>query len=60
MNVACACMGPINGEPHCPCAMKQMGLRTDKDYDWPEEKKAEFAAALAEMYGWNTGRANEP
>lgn len=22
----CACLGPINGEPHCPCAMKQLGL----------------------------------
>lgn len=26
--VACACMGQLNGDPYCPCEMKQRGLST--------------------------------
>lgn len=22
----CACMGPVHGEPHCPCEMTRQGL----------------------------------
>lgn len=22
----CACLGPIYGEPHCPCTMKRLGM----------------------------------
>jgi len=22
----CACLGPLTGEPHCPCEMKRRGL----------------------------------
>lgn len=37
----CACLGPIKGEPMCPCSMKAAGLRTDKDYEaTPEEQEA--------------------
>jgi hypothetical protein len=48
---ACACMGPIKGEPYCPCQMQQMGLRTVKDYEWSEEDKQKFEDALRSL-GW--------
>jgi hypothetical protein len=43
----CACMGPINGEPMCPCQMKAAGLRTSKDYEWTDAEKEAFKKALA-------------
>jgi hypothetical protein len=42
----CACMGPIKGEPMCPCRMKAAGLRTSEDYEWTPEEKEAFRKAL--------------
>lgn len=29
MGSLCACMGPMYGEPHCPCQMHRLGLPMD-------------------------------
>lgn len=47
----CACMGPIKGEPLCPCQMISSGQRTSKDYEWSDEEKEAFRKAMQE-YGW--------
>jgi hypothetical protein len=39
-------MGPIKGEPMCPCRMKAAGLRTSEDYEWTPEEKEAFRKAL--------------
>lgn len=49
---ACACTGPVNNEPFCPCAMKSAGLKTDADYGWDEDTDERFRTAMAEMFGW--------
>lgn len=41
----CACLGPINGAPHCPCAMKQLGLPRN-----PEPRQKSVAEALADAF----------
>ena len=40
----CACMGPQNGEPLCPCMMRTAGLTTAPI--WTPEKKAELMEAM--------------
>jgi hypothetical protein len=39
-------MGPQGDDPMCPCRMINEGLREPKFYEWSDEKKTEFAAAL--------------
>lgn len=46
-------MGPIKGEPYCPCKMQTLGLRIAEDYEWSAEEKEAFTKAL-EQYGWKT------
>lgn len=35
----CGCMGPMYGEPYCPCQMKQKGLQAEMDAN--PERQAE-------------------
>lgn len=42
----CACLGPIKGEPHCPCTMVQMGLKKNEDYKMPEEEVEKLRAVM--------------
>lgn len=45
---ACACMGPVYGEPHCPCDMERRGLPSS-----PEHIAAikESERKLTELFG---------
>lgn len=45
----CACLGPINGEPHCPCAMKQLRLPR-----LPEPHREDLRAALVKVFQHST------
>lgn len=42
----CACMGPQQGQPYCPCQMQALGLSDGKEYVWSEEDKARLKKAL--------------
>lgn len=33
MSGACACLGPQNGEPYCPCRMRREGLPSNAESD---------------------------
>jgi hypothetical protein len=46
---ACACMGPLRGDPYCFCEMNRRGLTPTPSS--PEED-AQLKAALAKMFGW--------
>jgi len=41
----CACMGPIAGDPYCPCEMRRKGLEPTNL--WTPEKVAELHKALS-------------
>jgi|688.fasta_scaffold1017697_2 hypothetical protein len=45
----CACVGPINGEPYCPCEMKQNGLESIAS-KWSQEDKDDLQKALEEIF----------
>lgn len=30
---SCFCTGPQNGDPHCPCRMRSMGLKMNEPFD---------------------------
>ena len=50
--VMCGCMGPVHGEPFCPCQMREAGLPLSKDHvEAIERYQAELTAALGK-YGW--------
>lgn len=49
----CGCLGPMYGEPHCPCQMRNLGLGHIMDAN-PIRKKAEEEARIS----WQ--KANEP
>ena len=35
----CACFGPQNGDPECPCKMRSMGLKPNmKEATWTQEQ----------------------
>lgn len=36
----CACMGPMYGEPHCPCTMDRLGLPKNIAAREAEQKRA--------------------
>jgi len=38
---ACACMGPVYGEPFCPCEMKRQGLKSSPAHIEANEKANE-------------------
>lgn len=40
----CACMGPMRGDPYCPCEMERRGLQATGP---SEEEKRAFQEALA-------------
>lgn len=44
----CACIGPLNGEPYCPCKMKREGLETS--FKWSQEEKDKMQKALEEIF----------
>ena len=54
---ACACMGPLWGEPLCPCQMEGQERSAEyKEYMLPEnggKREKELSKALAEVFGWN-------
>lgn len=37
----CACMGPMYGEPYCPCRMEQLGLPLNEVAREQERVRAE-------------------
>lgn len=41
MMTACACMGPMFGEPKCPCAMEREGLPLNLEAREASRKHAE-------------------
>lgn len=45
----CACMGPILGQPHCPCKMQQLGLSDGSEYKWSEDDKARLEKVLQQL-----------
>lgn len=47
----CACMGPMYGEPYCPCRMDEMGLPMDGEI----RKKAEAESAAQWKALWQPG-----
>ena len=55
----CACLGPIKGEPMCPCAMKRAGLRIDADYEPSADEKERLRLALSAFCGENARRATQ-
>lgn len=50
-NFLCACIGCINNEPHCPCSMVRLGLKTSKDYEPSQEVIDALAKALDDVFG---------
>lgn len=44
----CACMGPQNGEPYCPCRMVKEGLPTSGK--WSQDDIDQMRKALAEIF----------
>lgn len=50
---ACACMGPMRGDPYCYCTMLSKGLEPTPA---SKEEVAELRAALAKMFGWDTAK----
>ncbi len=53
---ACACMGPIGNDPHCPCLMRSKGLTPTTI--WTPEAKAELKEALATIFDLENATAN--
>lgn len=45
----CGCMGPMYGEPHCPCVMDRLGLPKNEEARFAEHARAE--AAIQELFG---------
>lgn len=45
----CACMGPQNGEPYCPCKMRREGLETTGG-KWTQEDIDQMQKALEEIF----------
>jgi hypothetical protein len=46
---ACACMGPMYGEPHCICQMESRGLPLNTEARAAEAARS--GAMLAELFG---------
>lgn len=44
----CACLGPQNGEPYCPCRMRREGLETSSQ--WAQEDIDALQKALAKIF----------
>lgn len=44
----CACIGPINGEPYCPCQMRRAGLETSGK--WTQEDITQIQKALKDIF----------
>jgi hypothetical protein len=46
----CACKGPMEGDPYCPCEMQRKGLPFDvKKITWTEDDKARLMKAMEEL-----------
>lgn len=45
---ACACMGPVYGEPFCPCDMARRGLPSSPEHIKAQEEANE---RLRELFG---------
>jgi uncharacterized coiled-coil protein SlyX len=45
----CACVGPLMGEPYCPCEMRQNGLESIAN-KWSQEDKDDLQKALEEIF----------
>ena len=48
----CACLGPRQDELYCMCEMILRNLKTKEDYDWTQDEKDKFDAALSEIFKW--------
>jgi hypothetical protein len=44
----CACVGPQNGEPYCPCTMRREGLETG--FKWIQEDIDQLQKALEYIF----------
>jgi hypothetical protein len=45
---ACACIGPVHGEPYCYCEMRQRGLPLNEQARAEDKRKLE--AALDKLF----------
>lgn len=48
---ACACMGPMYGEPYCPCEMNRRGLPSSPEHVAANEKANRDLDALFGLGG---------
>lgn len=46
----CACIGPVYGEPMCPCAMQRAGLESSQEH---KDANAAATKRLNELFGEN-------
>lgn len=51
----CACLGPQAGDPHCPCVMRQKGLKSNVPEPTAEER-AKVEEALREVFSRYPGK----
>lgn len=62
---ACACMGPMYGEAHCPCVMASNGVERSAQWkaaNTPEalkERNERMHAALSQVFGWDKNAPKE-
>jgi hypothetical protein len=56
----CACMGPILGQPYCPCEMQSRGLSDGKEYVWSEEDRQRLRTALERIAEKKRGADHDP
>lgn len=49
----CACMGPMNDEPHCHCTMERLGLpRSEAHKAWVARQEEVIMRVLPHIFGW--------
>ena len=55
---ACACLGPMWGEPECPCRMegkeRSEAYREYMKQENVDKREQELMEALGKLYGWKT------
>lgn len=45
----CACLGPLNNEPYCPCEMSRLGLPSTAN-KWTKEESNELQKVLEQIF----------
>lgn len=54
MDMTCACMGPLHGDPYCYCEMQRRGLSPSKSYEWTPAEKEKLKEVLEHIFKWET------